>query len=56
MKILLKKEVCTSREQCIGPTRKAKKKKKPMQMREHGTQSKRSLNHKNYFNYFLRKK
>ena len=28
MKILLKKEVCTSREQCTGPTGKVGKKKK----------------------------
>ena len=55
MKILLKKEVCTSHKQCTGSTKK-KKKKRQMQMHERGTQSKRSLNHKNYFNYFLRKK
>ena len=32
MKILLKKEVCTSREQCTGPTGKVGKKKKKRQM------------------------
>ena len=63
MKILLKKEVCTSHKQCTGSTRererereREKKRERQMQMHEHGTQSKRSLNHKNYFNYFLRKK
>ena len=33
-----------------------KKRERQMQMHEHGTQSKQSLNHKNYSNYFLRKK
>ena len=45
MKVLLKKEACGSRKQYTGPIKKAKKKKKKkkMQMRERGTQSKRSF-------------
>ena len=45
IKILLKKEVCRSREQCTRPTEKAGKKKKKKgqtKTRERGTQSKQS--------------
>ena len=55
----VEKEVCVSREQCMGPTGKAKKRKekkrkrRQTQTRERGTQSKRSLSRETLLNLSL---
>ena len=46
MKVLLKKEVCRSHEQCMGPTKKALKQKKKKKQKKQKNKTKQNTNAK----------